>query len=259
MLSLCINTIINMKKIRLYLSALTTIAFLSACETADLEPQGTSFIALEAFERPQEVPDGGVLNREVKVYAANVTDQDRTLNLIASNVTLDATAYDMPATVTVPAGSNEGTFTITVRDDNLDTAIDKGITINLEPTAEISTGDSFRLNVSRACPGVEQKLRIAITFDRYPEEVYWRVQQNGSTVWDSTGGNGLWGAYAGAARNSTINLANCLTPGDYTFQIYDQFQDGAGPVLVTLPGNVVVFSSDGDYGFTPGPISFTVE
>lgn len=247
-----------MKKIRLYLSALIAIAFLSACETADLDPQGTSFVALEAFESPQEVPDGGVLNREVKVYAANVTGQDRTLNILTSNVTLDATAYDIPATVTIPAGSSEGSFTITVRDDNLDTAVDKGITVNLEATAEIATGDSFRLNVSRACPGAEKKLRIAITFDRYPEEVYWRVQQNGVTVLDATGGNGFWGAYAGAANGSTANEAACLAPGDYTFQVYDQFQDGAGPMLVTLPGGQVVFSTNGAYGFTPGPVSFTV-
>lgn len=247
-----------MKKIRLYLSALIAIAFLSACETADLDPQGTSYVAIEAFESPQEVPSGGELNREVKVYAANVTGEDRTLNLVTSNVTLDATAYDIPATVTIPAGSSEGSFTITVRDINLDTASDKGITVNLEATAEIATGDSFRLNVSKACPGVEQKLRMAITFDRYPEEVYWRIQQNGVTIYDATNGNGFWGAYAGAARNSTANLAFCLAPGDYTFQVYDQYQDGAGPILITLPGGIVVWSTNGAYGFTPGPISFTV-
>ena len=247
-----------MKKIRLYLSALIAIAFLSACETADLDPQGTSYVAIEAFESPQEVPSGGVLNREVKVYAANITGEDRTLNLVTSNVTLDATAYDIPATVTIPAGSSEGSFTITVRDINLDTASDKGITVNLEATAEIATGDSFRLNVSKACPGAEQKLRMSITFDRYPEEVYWRIQQNGVTIYDATNGNGFWGAYAGAANGSTANLAFCLAPGNYTFQVYDQYQDGAGPILITLPGGIVVWSTNGNYGFTPGPVSFTV-
>lgn len=249
-----------MKKIKLYFSALATLALLSACETADLEPQGTSYVALEAFEKPEEVPPGGTLNREVKVFAANVTNEDRVLDLVTSSVTLDAAAYTIPATVTIPAGSSEGSFVISVSDVNLDVATDKGITVNLAATPDIATGDSFRLNVSKACPTGEQKLRIAITLDRYPEEVYWRVRDaSGTTILDSTpGSSAFWGGYAGLPRNSVQRAAICLAPGDYTFQIYDQYQDGAGPVLVTLPGNITVFTSSGAYGFTPGPIAFTV-
>lgn len=249
-----------MKKIKLYLSALFALAILSACETADLDPQGTSYAALEAFEKPLEVPPGGTLNREVKVYTANITNEDRVLNLLTSGVTLDAAAYSMPSTVTIPAGSNEGSFVVSLSDVNLDVALDKGVTINLEATPEIATGDPFRLDVSQACPTGEQKLRIAITLDRYPEEVYWRVRDAaGNTLIDSTpGSSAFWGGYAGLPRNSVQRAAICLTPGDYTFQVYDQFSDGAGPVLVTLPGNITVFTSDGKYGFTPGPIAFTV-
>lgn len=249
-----------MKKIKLYFSALATLALLSACETADLEPQGTSYVALEAFESPQEVPSGGTLNREVKVYAANVTGEDRVLDIVTSSVTLDAAAYTVPSTVTIPAGSSEGSFVISVSDVNLDVALDKGITVNLAATPEIATGDSFRLNVSRACPTGEQKLRVAITLDRYPEEVYWRVRNsNGVTVLDNNPPAGsFWGGYAGLPRNSVQRAAVCLAPGNYTFQIYDQYQDGGGAVLVTLPGGVTVYSSSGAYGFTSGAIAFTV-
>lgn len=254
-----------MKKIKLYLSAIFALAVLSACETADLEPQGTSYVALEAYESPQEVPPGGTLNREVKVYAANVTNEDRVLNIVTSSVTLDAAAYTVPATVTIPAGATEGSFVISVSDVNLDAAKDKGVTVNLAATPEIATGDSFRLNVSRACPTGEQKLRVSITLDRYPEEVFWRIRTSaGVTVASNgttTGGGGLpapWGGYAGLPRNSVQSAAACLPPGDYTFQIYDAYQDGAGAVLVTLPNNITVYSSGGAYGAGSGPIPFTV-
>lgn len=253
-----------MKKLKFYFAALSALVMLSACETADLEPQGTSYASLEAFEKPMEVPPGGTLNREVKVYATNTTSTDRVLNLVTSNVTLDAAAYTIPASVTIPAGSTEGSFTIAVSDINLDAALDKGITVNLEATPEVATGESFRLNVSRACPTGEQKVRVAITLDRYPEEVFWRIRDaNGATVLSNgttTGGGGLpapWGGYAGLARNSTQNAAGCLAPGSYTFQIYDAYQDGAGACLVTLPGNITVYSSNGAYG-AGASVPFTV-
>ena len=44
-----------MKKLKFYFAALSALVMLSACETADLEPQGTSYASLEAFEKPMEV------------------------------------------------------------------------------------------------------------------------------------------------------------------------------------------------------------
>lgn len=247
-----------MKKLKFYFAALSALVMLSACETADLEPQGTSYASLEAFEKPMEVPPGGTLNREVKVYATNTTSTDRVLNLVTSNVTLDAAAYTIPATVTIPAGSTEGSFTIAVSDINLDAALDKGITVNLEATPEVATGDSFRLNVSRACPTGEQKLRIAVTLDSYPEEVFWRVRDaSGATILDNNNGVAGYGGYAGLPRNSVQSHALCLAPGNYTFQIYDAYQDGAGAVLITLPGNITVYSTNGAYG-AGASVPFTV-
>ena len=247
-----------MKKLKFYFAALSALVMLSACETADLDPQGTSYASLEAFEKPMEVPPGGTLNREVKVYATNTTSTDRVLNLVTSNVTLDAAAYTIPATVTIPAGSTEGSFTIAVSDINLDAALDKGITVNLEATPEVATGDSFRLNVSRACPTGEQKLRIAVTLDRYPEEVFWRVRDaSGATILDNNNGVPGYGGYAGLPRNSVQSHALFLAPGSYTFQIYDAYQDGAGAVLITLPGNITVYSTNGAYG-AGASVPFTV-
>ena len=247
-----------MKKLKFYFAALSALVMLSACETADLDPQGTSYVSLEAFEKPMEVPPGGTLNREVKVYATNTTSTDRVLNLVTSNVTLDAAAYTIPASVTIPAGSTEGSFTIAVSDINLDAALDKGITVNLEATPEVATGDSFRLNVSRACPTGEQKLRIAVTLDRYPEEVFWRVRNaSGATILDNNNGVPGYGGYAGLPRNSVQSHALCLAPGSYTFQIYDAYQDGAGAVLITLPGNITVYSTNGAYG-AGASVPFTV-
>lgn len=254
-----------MKKIKNFLLVFSAIAFFSACEDSNTEPLDTSYVTLEAYEKAMEVPSGGTLNREVKVYATNVRNYDRTLNIKTSAVTLDAAAYTIPTTVTIPAGQTSGSFVISVSDINLSPAVNKGITVNLESTEEISVGESFRLDVTRACPSGETKLNIAITLDRYPEEVAWRVRTAaGVTIlsnFTTTGGGGLpapWGGYAGLARNSVQRAAICLAPGNYTFQIYDAYQDGAGAVSVTLP-NKTVYASSGAYGAGSGLIPFTVD
>lgn len=223
-----------------------------------MEPLGTSYVSMEAFVAPIEVPPGGTLDREVSVYATNITNADRTLTLqIATSSTLEAASYTMPTTVTIPAGSNEGKINLALVDVGLDIANEKTITFNVIGTSEINVGDSFSLNVSRACPSGTQKLRIAVTLDLYPEEVFWRViNADAGTVVLMNNTTAGFGGYAGLARNSVQRAASCLAPGNYYFQIFDQFDDGGGAVLITLPSGIV-WSSDGKYA-SPTRVDFTV-
>ena len=50
-----------------------------------------------------------------------------------------------------------------------------------------------------------------------------------------------------AGLSGEIYHSFCLDSGTYTFEIYDDYGDGAGQVTV-LSGGVILFSSVGDYG-----------
>ena len=100
---------------------------------------------------------------------------------------------------------------------------------------------------------------IDITFDQWPEEVYWRVlNSDGEKVAESITSNGddPWGAYDGAEQGSNTIEIVCLASGTYTFEMYDKYQDGGGPFTLEVDGTVV-YSNDGSYGFTTST-TFTI-
>src|SRR5690606_3609429 len=69
---------------------------------------------------PQEVPVdlNGSTTRDVTIYTGNITGGDRTFDINVGG-TLNAAAYNIPASVTVPGGSNQATFSITIADEGI--------------------------------------------------------------------------------------------------------------------------------------------
>lgn len=74
-------------------------------------------------------------------------------------------------------------------------------------------------------------IELSIRFDNYPEETAWQLYDADFNVIDSGGfnadGTTITGyAALGFAARSTFSLVKCLTPGTYTFVIYDFYGDG---------------------------------
>lgn len=187
------------------------------------------------------VPVDGSTTYEAKVYTADIVDQDRQFDVVVnSSSTLGAEAYNIPATVTVPAGSNEGTVTVDVSDVNLGVS-GKKLVLNIQKTGEVSVGDPLTLNVSRTCPGKE--FVIDFQFDGYASETSWEI-------FDAAGNSVVeGGGYVDDQPSASRSL--CLSAGDYTFEVKDSYGDGLtypnlGSVTLSYAGQVIATIS-GDY------------
>lgn len=228
-----------------YSLAIVGLLFLNSC-TDNVDPLNTPYINFEVPSADVGVAPNSQVTKDIKVFAANVQNSDRVINvnINADDTNLDPLSYEVPTSVTIPAGSNEGVLSVVLKDEQLDISQDKYLVLALEATADIYTGNEVKLSVAKLCDTGLSKLKVKIALDDYPEEVYWRVTNaNGDTVLASQASPGF-GAYAG--MSGEIAAATCLPAGDYSFRIWDQYGDGAGKLSVTINGNVV-FASDGKY------------
>lgn len=99
------------------------------------------------------VNQGSSTSYEVHVYTANVTGAERSIPLnTTGETTLNAESYTLPDAVTIPANSNEGTFTVDFADNNLDNAGGKLVLSLNGVDANMLTGDPLTFGVQKVCP-----------------------------------------------------------------------------------------------------------
>lgn len=138
-----------MKKIIILLIAIVSLPAFVGCELE--EDAQFNYVTFGEQVLGLDVQEFESNSIEVTVYTANVAGSDRTFNIsVDESSTLNAEAYNIPATVTIPANSNKATFTIEVSDNNLPPA---GGTLVLEIEGEegLLTGDPLELVVSKIC------------------------------------------------------------------------------------------------------------
>lgn len=227
-----------MKKILILLVAVSASLFTGCQYDDDLDPP--NYITFANRSASVGVPVDGSSTYEATVYTANVSGESRSFNIITGG-TLGAGGFTVPASVTVPAGSNEATIMVEVSDVGLGVA-GKTLTLALEKGPGLSTGSALTLNVARSCPG--SALTIAFAFDGYASEVAWSLKDSsGSTI--VTGGG-----YSNGT--SSLSRSYCVSRGDYTFEVTDSFGDGLtypnlGSITISYAGNVIT-TIDGNYG-----------
>lgn len=238
-----------MRKLKLFICLAIVAGFLfSSCEKEEVEAPGTNYVAFQGQAIDLEVETSGSSTQTVSLYSANIADNDRTYNVeVMSASTIDQTYISLPSTVTIPAGSNKGDLAVSIDDyAGLD---GEPVTLLLnvtEPNGDGSSiGEPATINVFREC--LENRLFFYAVFDDYPEEVYWRIvdTNSGITVAAASSTPG-YGAYAG--REGYINLPICVSDGDYVFQVFDQYGDGAGEVYLLDGNKSTLYYSDGAYG-----------
>lgn len=188
----------------------------------------------------------GITSQEVVIASSNTDNNPRTYNLNINTdlTTADPNSYNIPTMVTIPANSNIGMFIMDVNGKYVNPIGDDIVSISFSTNDDtLFISNPISLNLKQVCSNPE--LILDITFDNWPEEIYWVIiDSNNDTIFESATPPGF-----GAYENLTggISRTFCLTPGNYTFQIYDQFNDGAGPFSLTFDNNLI-FSSNGSYG-----------
>lgn len=242
-----------MKKYLLLLVATFSMSLFVGCDyDTDLEP--LNYATFERGPLSVGVDIDGSRTYDVTVYTGNVVGNDRTIDVtVGAASTLDAGAYTVPATVTIPANTNEGTLSIEVSDVNIG-ATGETLILNLVPTEELSVGSGLTLNVRTVCPEGTSEVRLSFIFDGYASETTWEITDAAGTVVYEGGGF--------ADGDETFMMPVCLSPGDYTFTIYDSYGDGLsypedGSVTLTTGGEELG-SVEGNFGDS-GSFDFTIE
>jgi len=263
-----------LKKSIAFFTALTlTFTMLSCEEDNSGNSQAVNYVGLENYQTV-ELSDAETVVVEGRILASEASGSDRTFNLVVDpSTTHGAANFSVPATVTIPAGSKEGIYEVTVVGNGL---VDGNkIVVSLE--ADEATNQSTfygtysngiltgvgsaksTFNLFRPCASV--RARLSITFDNYPEETAWELYDADFNVIDSGGldptGSFITGyAALGFADRSTFSVVKCLAPGTYTFVIYDDYGDGmytsstvsGSYSMNNLNNGASLFSGGGDFG-----------
>ncbi|MFD0977698.1 hypothetical protein [Salinimicrobium gaetbulicola] len=239
-----------MKKYLLLIIAVVSLTFVG-CNYDD-EITEPNYVTFEFGSPDVGIDENSSRTYDVKVFAANVVGSDRVLDVtVSSTSTLDAGAYSVPATVTIPANSNEGVLTVSLEDVNVDFS-SKTLILNLLPQSGLTTGDPITLNVRQVCPVGNAELKVAIDFDNWASEISWSVTNSaGDTIASGSG-------YADG--DDAISSIICVTAGDYTFTINDIYGDGlgspGGSATVSV-GTTTLGSVSNDFG-SQAVIDFTI-
>ncbi|TBN02377.1 hypothetical protein EYD45_11740 [Hyunsoonleella flava] len=235
-----------MKKLITIFTIALSICLFTNCEEDDGAPAILEIDYVGFESRPLLGVDPNLSAiEEIKIATSNTASSDRTFNITvnADVTTADPSAYSVPSSVTVPANSNLGTFNLEIVGPNINPSGEDILALDFVTQEGLNIGATMQMNLKQVCPNPE--LILDITFDNWPEEIYWRiVNAAGDTVFESATPAGF-GAYDGLTGGITRNI--CLASGTYTFSIFDGFEDGAGPFSLTFDGEVI-FSSDGSYG-----------
>lgn len=236
-----------MKKLIYLILTLFSFTFLQNCEDTYV-PDAAAYVTFAKFAYSAGVDVGGSTTADIKVFTADIAGSDRTFDLTVDGTGAAAGSYSVPSTVTIPAGSNEGIFTVSLSDVNLGIGINKVI-ISFVHADGYSNSKAATVSYIQNC--TEVTATVDLSFDRWGSEVYWEILDALDGVVVSTDGYADTGSGTTTTDSVTITLCAGRT---YTFFAADGYGDGWGTgssYTLTIDG-VVKVSGDGSTLDTDG-------
>lgn len=248
-----------------------TILMFSLGALVSCEEDVTGDVSLANFVGLEEmisvnIEEGADATVQARILASDRVSTDRTFNLIVeAGTTAGAANYTVPATVTIPANSLEGVFEVYY--SGADLGDGKKIVIGLDATGHNVAADptydstnvitgiatkKLTINFVKFCP--LNPLRIEIVTDAYGSETTWELYDSALNI-VATGGPYADGNQAIGYPQTPVNL--CLEDGNYTFIIYDSYNDGMNSgvgegyyrlVKTTADGEEVEIAKNGTFG-----------
>ena len=236
-----------MKKIfKLFILGLLVLSY--GCEE-DQDVRRANYVTFEDSTLSFQIAENATGSFDVTVYTGNTVGTDRNFSLEVDPSSTITVPYNVPSSVTVPAGSNEGTFTVTATDNDDLKYVAQDLVINFVDEADLSTGSSVTLKVTELCAFTQ--VRFSLTLDTWPDETTWSVTDSAGNVLDSGG------PYINPDDDFvTYTFDYCLDSGDYTVTVNDAYGDGGPTFTVIVDGNIVVDTAVSGTGTSAG---FTVD
>ena len=122
------------------------------CSDEVIGTKDINYVSFQGATSKIVVEKNSTASSDIKIYTTQVTGSDRTfgVGVIAASTTVAAAAYTVPATVTIPANSNDGTLTVKIADNNLSNA---PVTLGLKVTsqADLFIGNNASLKIQKHC------------------------------------------------------------------------------------------------------------
>lgn len=141
-----------MKKIFYIVILIISIITFHSCEENTPEPTGIEFITFEKDTETFLLDEGSTFTTEIKVFTASKVSRDIVLEL---NVTtsLNNSNYSLPASVTIPANSNEGVLSLTITENNLDKINGETMSLSFTPPNDYFNGvTDLNIKINVFCP-----------------------------------------------------------------------------------------------------------
>lgn len=229
-----------MKKIIYLFVTLFSFTFLQNCEDTYV-PDAAAYVTFAKLAYSTGVDPGGSTTVDITVFTADIAGSDRSFDLTADGTGAAAGSYSVPSSVTIPAGSNEGSFTVSLSDVDLGIGINKVI-ISFVHEDGYTNSNAATVSYIQNCTEVTATLDLS--FDRWGTEVYWEILDALDGVVAATAGYPDTGA--GTTTTDSVTITLCAGRS-YTFYAADTYGDGWGTgssYTLTIDG-VVKVSGDG--------------
>lgn len=137
------------KYLIILLTVISTTAFIGCSSDDDFTPP--NYVTFEGTKKAVSVKEDGSESLEVTLYTANITGGDRTFSINVDDAsTLDASAYTIPSSVTVPSNTNEATFNVDIKGSGIKNSGDK-LVLSLGQESELHTGKPISIDVAKVC------------------------------------------------------------------------------------------------------------
>ena len=241
----------------LVLFCLTLVMF--NCETDDaVDSELSNYVGFEISSEPfriETVEGNTTSSIEVAVYASEVSSADRSFGLYTSEelhneLILErfgqtavnnnvypflAVSYQLPNSVTIPAGSNKGTFVLSITDDENLGFVSQYLPISFVSESGKDFADPLFLRVTQAC--LDTIVTLSLELDTWPDETTWEIYDlSGAPTVIFSGG-----PYANPADDfAELDFDFCLASGQYGVVVYDSYGDGGPTYTVTSAAGILV-------------------
>jgi len=231
-----------MKNIKLYiLLVVATVFTFYSCEE-DLKPLDTNFVTFGESSYSTLVDPGASTTVDITVYAANITGNDRSINVNVDGTSAAAGTFTVPTTVTVPGGTNEGVLTVQLSDPGI---AQNALSIQLVEDEGLFVGEPTTIVYTQSCN--EVAVELAFTFDYWSSETSWEIlDSNGDTILAG-------GGYADGIGSATESF-NLCQGRDYTLTVFDLYgdgmNDGQNPIgsYTLSAGGTALVQESGNFG-----------
>jgi len=240
---------IIMNKYYKYFALLTALIFFN-CEQ-DNDSELSNYVGFEQGPIAYTVDNSSTATFEVTVAASETSSSDRTFDIVVDDASTLASPYTVPSTVTIPGGSNVGTLSVSVTDNDDLGFVAQSLILDFTDEVGMDFGEAVTLNFTETC--LDTIVTLNLTLDDWPDETTWEIYDlNGTPTVVASGG-----PYVNPDDDyAELSFDFCLASGDYGIVVYDAYGDGGPTFSITTEAGTLV--ADTTLGGTQSSATFTV-